>query len=93
MRKSIIQDPEDKACYICRSCKGLEWHHMIGGTANRKLADQDGLACWLCGTCHDDLHDKGKKYKELHQIAQEAWMKRHHKGPEAFIERYGKSYI
>lgn len=87
--KSIIQDT--KECYLCGRSDSLESHHAIHGTANRKLADQDGLTVWLCIDCHTNLHQRGWHDKELKQVAQTAW-ERAYGAREEFIKRYGKSY-
>ena len=48
--KSIIQI--DKECYVCGNTYGLELHHCIYGTSNRKLSDKYGLTVWLCAEHH-----------------------------------------
>lgn len=90
MRKSIIQST--KECYLCRATRNLHKHHCIHGTANRQLADRDGLFVFLCADCHRDLHDKGIGDRELKAIAQIAWCERYGP-PEAFRKRYGKIYL
>lgn len=47
--KSIIQDK--KECYVCRS-PYVEEHHIMYGTANRKLSEKYGLKVWLCHEHH-----------------------------------------
>ena len=90
MAKSIIQSGD--GCFLCGSTVWLECHHMIHGTANRKLADADGLTVMLCHTCHANLHDKGWHDRDLQKIAETAWCKHYGKTKEDFIKRYGKSY-
>lgn len=87
--KSIIQD--SKECYLCGRSDSLECHHAIHGTANRKLADQDGLTVWLCVECHTNLHQRGWQDNELKRMAQTVW-ERTYGTREEFIKRYGKSY-
>lgn len=87
--QSIIQS--EKECYICGRTDSLECHHAIHGTANRKLADQDGLTVWLCVDCHTNLHQHGWHDKELKRVAQTVW-ERTYGTREEFIKRYGKSY-
>ena len=87
--KSIVQN--DFRCFLCHSERNLEVHHCIHGTANRKLADEDGLTVLLCNECHRMLHDHGQGDKVLQQIAQQEW-ERHNGTTEDFIKRYGKSY-
>lgn len=79
-------------CFICGGY-ATDTHHCIHGTANRKLADQDGLTVRLCHTCHMKLHDKGSWDKDLQSYAQIKWMEHNNASVEDFIKRYGKSYL
>lgn len=94
--KSIIQG-DDEYCYLCKrmgfKTYGTEVHHMIFGTANRKLSDQDGLTVHLCNYHHARLHQHGDHKKELQQLAQKTWLEHYNKTIEDFIKRYGKSYL
>ena len=92
MKQSIIAKP-DNLCYFCARYGNLEKHHCIHGTANRRLADEDGLFVWLCHNCHMRLHDQGIGDKGLQIVAEKAWMQRYGKTEEDFIKRYGKNYI
>ena len=92
MKQSIIAKP-DNLCYFCARYGNLEKHHCLHGTANRRLADEDGLFVWLCHRCHMQLHDKGIGDKGLQIVAEKAWMQRYGKTEEDFIKRYGKNYI
>ena len=94
--RSII--PEDNEfCYLCNKMglqnRGNEVHHMIFGTAKRKLADQDGLTVHLCSLHHRLLHDHGDHKEELQKLAQEMWQIHYQKTTEDFIARYGKNYL
>lgn len=95
--QSIMQTR--KICYLCGHMQYLEKHHIFHGTANRKLADQDGLWVYLCQFCHrvdrtavhgPDGHENDLRLK---REGQKAWMKHYHKDIRAFVERYGKNYI
>ena len=67
MSRSIMQDR--KECYLCRKkiedegITGrpkdvpLEEHHVMHGTANRRLSEHYGLKVWLCA----EHHRTGKK--------------------------------
>lgn len=90
MAKSIIQS--DETCYLCGSQCTLEIHHCLHGTANRKLADADGLTVYLCRRCHMNLHDKGWHDRDLQRVAETVWCNKFGKTTEEFIKRYGKSY-
>lgn len=94
--KSIIDSTN--YCYICKTYKcryvlANDTHHCIGGTANRKLADEDGLTVRLCRRCHEKLHAKSEYKRELQIVAEEKWIEYYDKCVEDFIERYGKNYI
>lgn len=90
---SIIQDEsKQECCYICGQW-ATDTHHCIHGTANRKLADKDGLTVRLCHRCHMNLHDHGSFDRELQRIAQACWMEHFEKSEDDFRKRYGKSYL
>ena len=94
--KSIIPN-DNEFCFLCKKIgienRGTEVHHMIFGTAKRKLADEDGLTVHLCSLHHKMLHDKGNYKRYLQELAQETWMKHYNGSTEDFIRRYGKSYL
>ena len=89
--ESIMQKRVE--CYICGKQDVLHCHHAMHGYANRKKADMDGLWVWLCPRDHMDLHDHGIHDDELKQDAQRAWMKTYRKDKQAWIDRYGKSFL
>ena len=71
MAKSIIQaytDKENRECFLCRlnssanlPHRGLEKHHFIHGTANRKLAEHWGLWGYLCQMHHYEIHNSDRE--------------------------------
>lgn len=79
-------------CLICMR-PATDTHHMIHGTANRKLADEDGLTCRLCHECHMNLHSTGVHDGELKVEAERMWLKNTGKTIEDFIKRYGRNYL
>ena len=89
---SIVTDLKRHECYICGIGGDLALHHMLHGN-KRRLADEDGLTCWLCPRCHTNLHDHGIKDRDLEQIAQQAWQRHNKQGIPAFIKRYGVNYL
>lgn len=93
MHKSIITNLDIKTCYLCGERGLMEAHHCIHGTANRRLADKDGLIVNLCPECHRKLHDKGVMDDHLKAIAENAWLRYNRATVEEFIARYGRSYI
>lgn len=89
-------------CIFCGTTNGLEKHHCIHGTANRKLADKDGLVVYICHECHMKLH-QDPKYRwmdnVLKEMAEVYWMGNQRgflsedDAVEAFRCRYGKNYL
>lgn len=76
---------------MCHRQDSLEVHHCIHGTANRRLADKDGLTVYLCRDCHRALHDRGIGDSQLKAVAQRAWCAKY--GTlEDFRRRYGKTF-
>lgn len=94
--QSIIKG-DDEYCFICKQLgclnPGTEVHHMMFGTAKRKLADQDGLTVHLCNYHHFMLHRHGLHKEELQQLAEKTWLEHYNKTVEDFIKRYGKNYL
>ena len=94
MTHSIMQ--KTKECYFCGATQNLDKHHCIHGTANRKLADKDGLFVYLCKDHHTmtskAVHNDATVDLVLKKIAQTEWEKRYG-DREKFIQRYGKSYL
>lgn len=90
---SIIQDPHENRCFLCGYIGNLDKHHVWHGTANRKIADEDGLFVYLCRECHLKLHDRGWNDKNLMKEGEKAWISYYRKGIPEFIERYGKNVL
>lgn len=68
------------------------------GTANRKIAERDGLWVWVCPDCHRGtygVHGKEGRGKDLalKMAAEYAWLKRYGKTEQDWIQRYGKNYL
>lgn len=92
-RKSIMQNLDNKKCYICWSQGRMQQHHCLHGTANRKLADEDGLVVNLCPRCHMRLHDDGIGDLAIMKDAENAWLKYNQLDISDWIYRYGKNYL
>lgn len=57
--RSIMHDEREHTCYLCMLLKGdsgekrcLQEHHVVFGSANRKLSERYGLKVYLCGEHH-----------------------------------------
>ena len=88
-------------CFICHKdmSNGLDHHHCLHGSGQRKLADEDGLWVWLCRICHSALHDTGANDRYLQALAQRTYINEliHQGYPqdvarELFFSRYKKFY-
>lgn len=102
--KASLLDTKKGICFRCgRSCI-TERHHIFGGTANRRLAEEDGLYVYLCPECHNrppnGAHFNPQTALWLHRIGQEAYEKKmvekgldEAEAYEAFMKRYGKNYL
>jgi len=92
MAKSILQPDGEKVCYVSGSRINLDLHHVMHGSANRKIADKWGIWCWLRHDIHMDLHDKDKELDlQLKQEAQEAFEKLY--SHEKWMELFRKNYL
>ena len=98
MSKSILQD--DKTyCFIHEKYLGVEVpacheHHVIHGTANRKLSEKWGLKVYLCMNCHNALHSKTAFHDlDLKQLAEEEWLKQNNKTVDDWIKIFGKNFL
>ncbi len=90
MPKSIIQ--KEEKCYVSGAEYNLDLHHVMGGTANRKIADKYGLVVWLRHDIHMDLHDRDKELEiRLKQDAQRAFEKLY--SHEKWMELFRKNYL
>ena len=102
MSESIICNIRE--CYICGSQYNVEKHHCIKGTANRRLAEYDGLWVYLCRRHHEKLHSKDGHEMDMafKRLAEWNWMAirgyitdnaQTEEGTTAWIERYGKNFL
>ena len=94
--ESIIPD-NNEFCYLCKkkglTVRGTDCHHMVYGTAKRKLADEDGLHVQLCHLHHMMLHQQGYYREELQQYAEQMWLDHYGKTIDDWIQRYGKNFL
>jgi len=95
---------QKKVCYVCGTDRGLHYHHIFYGTANRKKSDEDGMGIYLCGYHHnlsaDGIHFNRNLDDMVKQQAEKVWIEHYcdkDLAPEekinAFIKRYGTNYL
>ena len=86
----------DEICIFCYQQK-QDTHHLVFGTAKRRLSDADELVVPVCRECHDLLHKHDKISKVIGQLAYErdrcAEGYTLEAARESFRQRYGKSYL
>ena len=93
MAKSIIVDCMDN-CFVCGS-PYTEVHHVIYGTANRKLSDKYGLVVPLCHEHHrgqTGVHFNRDFDIALKKLAQEKF-NAVNGANTSFQEVFGKNYL
>ena len=77
--------------------KGLEMHHVFGGTANRKLSEKYGLKVWLCHSHHNEppcgVHFNPHTRRIIQQEAQRRAMREQTWSTEDFVRVFGKNYL
>lgn len=91
--KSIIQ--ENKECWVCGTTQDIHEHHIIYGTANRRLSEKYGLKVWLCGK-HHNLSNEGVHFNReldlrLKQLAQKRFKEEYPN--EDFLKIFGRNYV
>lgn len=94
MSRSLISNEHE--CYVCGQVYDLHRHHIFYGTANRRLSENYGCWCWLCGW-HHNLSDVGVHFNKkldlrLKKVCQEAW-EREYGGRSDFIAVFGRSWL
>jgi hypothetical protein len=87
--KSIMQ--KSKKCYICGTTYGLEEHHCIHGTSNRKNAEKTGLKVWLCWEHHRMVHSDPWLDLQVKKEAQQKFEETHTR--EEFRQIFRKSWL
>ncbi len=106
MSKSIVQ-PQVKECLLCRReseetgyygplpAAGLHRHHIMFGTANRKLSEKFGLWCWLCPDHHEHgpaaVHRNRETDLYLKRLAQERFEEL--MSHDDWMRIFGRNYI
>lgn len=107
MSKSIMQ--KVKECYLCRkdaeilgyhgelTSEGLDKHHVIYGTANRKLSEKYGVWVYLCKKHHNEdhglfaVHYNRHVRQQLCEDAERAFLRMY--SFEKYMDIFGKNYL
>ena len=83
-------------CEICGK-PNAEQHHLVFGTANRKLSTEDNLCMDLCRADHEFMHKHAVISKMIGQLMYErdkcAEGYTVDAARQSFKMRYGKSYL
>ena len=91
-----ILDTEPGQCYACRREGYTEYHHIIFGNGLRKIADENGLTCYLCYECHRGTYGvHGKEGNTLNRILKAHVQKKYEElhSHEEWMELIGRNYI
>lgn len=86
-----------ESCYICGRYAEAE-HHLIFGSSQRELCEDDGIKIPICNCCHNmgeityRIHDNPEA-ERLSKIFGQLIYEREIGTRESFIKRYGKSYM
>ena len=90
--KSIMQ--QDECCYICGCTHNLEVHHVMSGTANRRLSELYGLKVFLCRDHHTGsigVHSDIFLKNRLERDAQRAFERIY--GHRMWMQTFRKNYL
>ena len=91
--KSIMQD--EKECYLSKSTKRLEIHHIFFGAGRRELSEKYGLKVWLRYDWHNlppnGAHFNQETRRRLEQDGQRAFQE--HYPDLDFMQIFGKNYL
>jgi hypothetical protein len=90
------EEAEARGYYGELNHKGLDKHHIIHGTANRKKSEDYGLWCYVCRARHhiygpESPHGNSEVDLHLKQIAQREFEKIH--PHELWMSEFGRNYL
>lgn len=91
--QSIVSNTRE--CLICGSTYNIHKHHIFYGTANRKLSEQYGCWCYLCGR-HHNMSNSGVHFNKAldTKLKAETQKKFNEVYPELdFRKIFGKNYL
>lgn len=100
-----IMPTERGTCYICGCNQGFQRHHCLHGSANRQIAEKEGIWIWLCYECHIggkySVHQNRRQDLMIEQDGQMMWENKYkvandateEEARTAFMELFGKSWL
>lgn len=91
-KKSILQDR--KECFMCGTVLNLEKHHVLFGSAMRRIADKLGLTIWLCSEHHRGKygpHQNRDTDLRLKRFAQSCYEDKHDRFD--WMAKVGRNYL
>ncbi len=92
-KKSILQD--EKQCFVCGAVNVvLQRHHVLHGTAMRRIADKLGLTIWLCVEHHRgnySPHHNTELDLRLKRFAQSCYEDKHSR--DEWMAKVGRNYL
>lgn len=89
---SILQ--LERKCCLCGSESNLERHHVMHGTANRRLSEKYGLTVYLCVDHHRGKagpHKNANIDRGLKMMAQKAFEELY--SHEDWMKTFGRNYL
>ena len=90
--KSVLQD--EKKCFLCGTTLNLERHHVLHGTAMRRIADKLGLTVWLCAEHHRGAYSSHQRKDvdlRLKRFAQSCYEDKHDRFD--WMVKVGRNYL
>lgn len=95
MKKDSIIQKDLTECFVCKTNRNINTHHVFFGTANRKMSDKYGCVVALCVEHHTGnagVHRNKELDMHLKKLSQ-AHFERVHGSREEFRRIFGKSYL
>lgn len=84
----------DRECYICKTTRDIQAHHVFFGSGYRKLSDNYGMVVDLCMSHHtgpQGVHFNRALDLRLKREFQDGFEKSHTR--EEFMKIFGRNYL
>lgn len=78
-------------CFLCKTTKHLQVHHLINGIGNRGMCDLYGLTVYLCAKHHEMVHKDQRLDEDLKKYTQRAFEETHSR--EEWMNAFHKNYL